>query len=513
MFARTQQTFPDLSAFVDFLEAAGQLRRIATPVSTVLDMTEIHRRTIAAAGPALLFERPVRADGSLSTIPLLTNVFGTVERVAWGLGTTPDRLDELGEMLVELRAPRPPNGWRELRERWPLAKAVLDARPRTCDAAAVQQNVVEGAAADLFELPIQTCWPGDAGPLITWPLVVTMPPEGHGAAQANVGVYRMQPIGRDRAILRWLANRGGARHHRMWRASGRDMPVAVVIGADPATMLAAVMPLPETVGEYTFAGLLGGARPRLANGITVPVPVPAGAEIVIEAYVSAGETAPEGPFGDHTGYYNAQESYPVMQVTAITHRDSPTYISTFTGRAPDEPSVLGEALSQVFAPLLRQQFPEITDIWLPPETCSYRVAVVAFRKAYPGHARRLMMGLWSCLAQFTMTKIIIAVDPDIDHRDWKDVMWAVATRADPSRDLLVLADTPVDTLDFASPRPGLGGKLGIDATTKGPPESSTPFPETMAMPAEVVARVDRLWERLEAALPTQATPGSAKVDR
>ena len=507
MFARTQPKFPDLSAYVGFLEASGQLRRISVPVSTVLDVTEVHRRTIAAAGPALLFERPLLADGSDSGMPLLTNVFGTVERVAWGLGTTPDRLGELGEMLAELRAPRPPNGWRELRERWPLARAVLGARPRSCDSAPVQRNVLKGTEADLFDLPIQTCWPDDAGPLITWPLVVTMPPDSDAASQANVGVYRMQPLTRDRAILRWLANRGGARHHRMWRALGRDMPVAVVIGADPAVMLAAVMPLPEQVGEYALAGLVGGARPRLANGVTVPLPVPAGAEIVIEGYVSVCETALEGPFGDHTGYYGDQESFPVMQVTAITHRDNPTYMSTFTGRAPDEPSVLAEALAQVFAPLLRQQFPEITDIWLPPETCSYRVAVVAFRKAYPGHARRLMMGLWSCLAQFTMTKIIIAVDPDIDYRDWKDVMWAVSTRADPSRDLLVLADTPVDTLDFASPRPGLGGKLGIDATTKGPPESSSSFPETMAMPAEVVARVDRLLDRLEAAAPGQARPG------
>jgi 4-hydroxy-3-polyprenylbenzoate decarboxylase len=496
LYTRTLPPFADLSAFVAYLESAGQLRRVALPVSVHLDATEIHRRTIAAGGPALLFERPVRADGSLSDIPLLTNLFGTVERVAWALGTEPSRLDELGELMAELRAPRPPGTWRELRERWPLARAALAARPRIGTSAAVQEVVLRDNDVDLWRLPVQTCWPGDAGPLITWPVVVTMPPDSAEAAAANLGVYRMQPLSRDRAILRWLAARGGARHHRMWREAGKDMPVAVVIGADPATIMAAVMPLPETVGEYAIAGLLGGSRPRLARGVTVPVPIPARAEIVVEGFVSATETAPEGPFGDHTGYYNTQAQFPVMRVTAITHRERPFYLSTFTGRAPDEPSVLAEALMQVFKPLLRQQFPEVVDAWLPPETCSYRTAVVALRKTYPGQARRVMMGLWSCLSQFTMTKMIIVVDPDIDIRDWKDVMWAVATRADPSRDLLVMGDMAIDTLDFAAPQPGLGGKLGIDATLKIPPESTQAFPEIMRMPADVVERVDDLWQRL-----------------
>jgi 4-hydroxy-3-polyprenylbenzoate decarboxylase len=360
----------------------------------------------------------------------------------------------------------------------------------------VQELVFRGEAIDLGLLPVQICWPGEPAPLLTWPLVLTVPPEPSPGNDSNLGVYRMQVIGRDRAILRWLAHRGGARHHAQWRRLGREMPVAVVIGADPATILSAVLPLPETVSELSFSGLLRGERPSLVPCVSVPLAVPAEAEIVIEGLVSPEETAPEGPYGDHTGYYNAVEPFPVMRVTAVTMRRSALYLSTFTGRAPDEPSRIGEALNVLFLPLLQKQFPEVTDVWLPPEACSYRIAVVAIAKRYPGQARRLMLGLWSLLPQFSYTKLVIVVDDDIDPRDWAQVMWAVATRADASRDLVTLTDTPIDYLDFASPKPGLGGKLGIDATNKLPPETEREWGRPMAMDPQVVARIDALWPAL-----------------
>ncbi|HQF31294.1 MAG TPA: UbiD family decarboxylase [Hyphomicrobiales bacterium] len=496
MPVRTLPKFRNLRAFLAFLEERGDLVRIAEPVAVALEATEIHRRVIAAGGPALVFEKPVLADGRIADTPLLTNLFGTVRRVAWGLGIEPERLGVLGEALVELRNPSPPSGLSDITDRLPLARAVLNMRPKSDSAPPCQEVVATGAEVDLASLPVQTCWPGEPAPLITWPVVITRPPETDRAAATNAGVYRMQVLGRDRAIMRWLAPRGGARHHEQWKAKGEDMPVAIAVGTDPTTMLTAAMPLPETVGELTFAGLMSGERPRLARAVTVPLPVPAEAEFVIEGYVSASETAPEGPYGDHTGYYNSVEPFPVMRVTAITRRRDPLYVSTFTGRAPDEPAVIGEAFNEIFVPLVKRQFPEITDFWLPPETASYRVAVVAFRKSYPGHARRLMLGLWSMLPQFSLTKMIVAVDPDVDPRDWKDVMWAVATRSDPSRDLLVLDQTPIDYLDFASPKAGLGGKLGIDATMKVAPETDRPFGEVMRMDAATVARIDGIWAKL-----------------
>lgn len=487
--------FRNLRSFVEHLDGNGQLVRIREPVSVVHAMTVIHQRVLEAGGPALLFERPVRADGEPSGMPMLVNLFGTVERVAWGLGVRPEALPALGETLAELREPRPPQGFGEALGKLPLARAALAMRPKAVNAAAVHQTVLTGAAIDLGRLPVQIPWPGEPAPLITWPIVITRPPDGAGG-EANAGVYRMQVLGRERAIIRWLAHRGGARHHHQWKALGRDMPVAVVIGADPATILAAVLPLPETLSELKFSGLLRGERPRLAPCVSVPLSVPAEAEIVIEGVVSAHETAPEGPYGDHTGYYNAVEDFPVMTVTAVTMREKPLYLSTFTGRPPDEPSRIGEALNVLFLPLARRQFPEIVDLWLPPEACSYRIAVASIAKRYPGQARRLMLGLWSMLPQLTYTKLLIVVDEDVDVRDWADVMWAVATRSDPSRDLVALGDTPIDYLDFASPKPGLGGKLGIDATNKIGPETDRAWGRVLAMDPAVVAEVDALWPRL-----------------
>ncbi|MDE2380120.1 UbiD family decarboxylase [Bradyrhizobium sp.] len=489
--------FHELSDFLRFIEGRGQLRRIREKVSVVHEVTEIHRRVLGEHGPALLFEQPIKADGSASAMPLLTNLFGTVERIAWGMGIEPARLDELGALMAELRSPRPPHNLKDAWDKLPLARAALSTRPRTRSAAPVQECAARGDDVDLGRLPAQICWPGEPAPLITWPLVITVPPESATADQEeNVGVYRMQVLGRDRAIIRWLAHRGGARHHQQWKAKGRDMPVAVVIGADPATVLAAVLPLPETISELRFAGILRGERPDLTPCLTVPLAIPAAAEIVIEGFVSATETAPEGPYGDHTGYYNSVEEFPVLRVTAITSRRQPLYLSTFTGRPPDEPSRIGEALNQLFVPLIRQQFPEVVDCWLPPEACSYRIAVASIKKRYPGQARRLMLGLWSMLPQFSYTKLLIVVDDDIDIRDWRAVMWAVSTRSDSSRDLVTLTDTPIDYLDFASPKSGLGGKLGIDATTKIPPETDRAWGEVLTMDPAVVARVDALWPSL-----------------
>ena len=496
MLHRDVPCFRELGDFVAFLESRGQLRRIREKVSVVHEVTEIHRRVLRDHGPALLFERPLRADGAASDMPLLTNLFGTTERVAWGLGVAPERLGELGAVLAELRAPRPPQSLVDAWHKLPLARAALATRPRTRTRAPAQDVIITGDDIDLAALPAQICWPGEPAPLITWPLVITAPPQPSASDPENVGIYRMQVLGRDRAIMRWLAHRGGARHHHQWKALGRDMPVAVVIGADPATILSAVLPLPETVSELRFAGLLRGERPDLVRCVSVPLSVPAAAEIVIEGFVSATETAPEGPYGDHTGYYNAVEAFPVLRVTAITRRREPLYLSTFTGRPPDEPSRIGEALNQLFLPLVQRQFPDVTDFWLPPEACSYRIAVAAIAKRYPGQARRLMLGLWSMLPQLSYTKFLIVVDNDIDVRDWQAVTWAIATRSDSARDLVALTDTPIDYLDFASPKPGLGGKLGIDATTKLPPETERAWGAVLAMDPAVVARVDAMWSDL-----------------
>ena len=496
MLRRDVPHFQELQDFLRFLESKGQLQHIREKVSVVHDITEIHRRVLREEGPALLFERPVRADGACSDMPLLTNLFGTVERVAWGFGVRPDRLRELGELMAELRAPRPPQSLAEVWRKLPLARAALATRPRTRSAAPVQECVATGEAIDLGILPAQVCWPREPAPLITWPLVMTTSPEATIFGQENMGVYRMQVLGRDRAIIRWLPHRGGARHHDQWKKLRRDMPVAIVIGADPATVLAAVLPAPEAISELRLAGMLRGQRTDLVRCVSVPLSVPATAEIVIEGFVSATETALEGPYGDYTGYYNSAEEFPVLRVTALTRRRSPVYLSTFTGRPPDEPSRIGEALNHLFLPLVQQQFPEVTDFWLPPEACSYRIAVAAISKRYPGQARRLMLGLWSMLPQLTYTKFLVVVDDDIDIRDWRAVMWAVATRSDSSRDLVTLTDTPIDYLDFASPKPSLGGKLGIDATTKLPPETERAWGEPLAMDPSVVARIDAIWPKL-----------------
>jgi 4-hydroxy-3-polyprenylbenzoate decarboxylase len=488
--------YSSLRDFMDRLERSGRLVRVKTPVSPVLEMTEIHTRLLAEKGPAVLFENVVRPDGSRYEMPVLTNLFGTVERVAWGMDREPGQLRQVGETLAFLRQPEPPGGFREALELIPLAKTVLAMKPKTVSSAPCQEVVLKGDDIDLGRLPIQTCWPGEPAPLITWPLVVTKGPTGRREDDFNLGIYRMQVLGRDRTLMRWLKHRGGAQHHRRWAAAGKTepLPAAVVLGADPGTILAAVTPVPDTLSEYQFAGLLRGRKVELVNCKTVPLKVPAQAEIVLEGLVSLDDYGDEGPYGDHTGYYNAIEPFPVFQITAITMRRDPIYLSTFTGRPPDEPSVLGEALNEVFIPLLIQQFPEIVDFWLPPEGCSYRIAVVSIRKAYPGHAKRVMMGIWSFLRQFMYTKWVIVVDDDINARDWKDVMWAVSTRMDPARDITVIEGTPIDYLDFASPDSGLGGKVGLDATNKWPPETKREWGRQIRMTDNVVDQVTKKWD-------------------
>ncbi|MCR4265247.1 UbiD family decarboxylase [Nitratireductor sp. ZSWI3] len=494
--------FRNLRDFLAHLSAQQDVARVAPPVSLVHEMTEIHRRVLAGGGPVLHFDHATDAAGRAATMPVVVNLFGTTRRVAAGLGVYPERLCALGEALAALRGPQPVTGIGDAVGRLPLLRAALRTRTHRISQPPVQSEIRLRGDVDLSRLPIQTCWPGEPAPLITWPLVVTRPPGSQPSdiATLNVGVYRMQVLGRDRLIARWLAHRGGAAHHRAWAAQGKEMPVAVAIGADPATMLASVLPLPETLSEMSFAGLIRGERPRVAPAVTVPLMVPADAEIVIEGWVSPTETAPEGPYGDHTGYYNQVEEFPVMRVSAITMRPDPLYVSTFTGRPPDEPSVIGEALNALALPLIRQQMPEICDLHLPPAACSHRLAVVAIRKRYPGQARRVMAGLWGMLPQFSYTKGIVVVDDDIDIRSGADVLWAVSTRADPSRDLMLLERTPIDYLDFASPEPGLGGKLGIDATNKIGAETHREWGRPLAMSADVSARVDALWPRLDAAL-------------
>ena len=501
-------SYKSLREFLEKLEAAGELVRVSEPVSVKLEMTEIQTRLLAEGGPAVIFEQPVREDGSVSPIPVLVNLFGTVKRVAMGVTledkerTTGADLREVGELLAFLRQPEPPGGLKDAMAMLPLAKTVMAMKPATrvlsaLGGAPCQEVVKTGDEVNLDDLPIQTCWPGEPAPLITWPLIVTKGPSGKREDDFNLGIYRMQKIGRDKTIMRWLKHRGGAQHHQRWsREKTEPLPAAAVLGADPGTILAAVTPVPDTLSEYHFAGLLRGKKAELVECKTVPLKVPAEAEIVLEGYVSLDEYADEGPYGDHTGYYNAVERFPVFTVTAITHRREPIYLSTFTGRPPDEPSVLGEALNEVFIPLLQQQFPEITDFWLPPEGCSYRIAVISMKKAYPGHAKRVMMGAWSYLRQFMYTKWLIVVDDDIDARDWKDVMWAISTKMDPARDITVIENTPIDYLDFASPESGLGGKIGLDATDKLPPETKREWGEEIRMTDDVVERVDEMWKRL-----------------
>jgi 4-hydroxy-3-polyprenylbenzoate decarboxylase len=490
--------FNSLRDFLGHLAAANDLTRIAEPVSLVHEVTEIHRRVLAAGGPVLQFDAAYSGEGSQASMPVLVNLFGTVDRVAAGLGVRRERLGELGVALAFLRAPKPPNGLRDAIAHWPALRAALNTRARVVAHPPVQSDIRLGDDVDLSALPIQTCWPGEPGPLVTWPLIITRAPDAGIAdvTQTNVGVYRAQILARDRMIIRWLPHRGGAAHHRAWAARGQDMPVAIAIGTDPATMLAAALPLPEGLSELGFSGLLRGDRPDVSPAVNVPLAIPANAEIVIEGWVSASETAPEGPFGDHTGYYNAVADFPVMRVTAITRRADPLYVATYTGRPPDEPSVIGEALNTLVEPLIRQQMPEIVSVYLPPAACSYRIAVVAIAKRYPGQARRVMAGLWGMLPQFSYTKAIVVVDDDIDVRSGADVLWAMSTRMDPSRDLMILDRTPIDYLDFASPEPGLGGKIGFDATTKIGPETAREWGRPIAMSADVRVRIDELWPRL-----------------
>ena len=497
--------YASLRDFMARLEQEGRLVRVTEPVSTVLEMTEIHTRLLAEKGPAVLFENVIREDGTKSPMPVLINLFGTVERVAWGMDREPHELRQVGETLAFLKQPEPPRGLKEAFQLLPLAKQVMAMRPGSVSRAPCQEVVLTGDDVDLSILPVQSCWPREPAPLITWPLIVTKGPSDSREDNFNLGIYRMQRLGRNKTIMRWLKHRGGAQHHQRWKQSGKrePLPAAAVLGADPGTILAAVTPVPETLSEYQFAGLLRGKRVDLVECKTVPLKVPATAEIVLEGYVSLDEYADEGPYGDHTGYYNSVEPFPVFTVTAITMRRDPIYLSTFTGRPPDEPSVLGEALNEVFIPLLQQQFPEIVDFWLPPEGCSYRIAVVSMKKAYPGHAKRVMMGVWSFLRQFMYTKWVIVVDDDINARDWKDVMWAVSTRMDPVRDITMIEGTPIDYLDFASPESGLGGKVGMDATNKLPPETHREWGEKLYMDQGVVDKVTDMWDRL-------GLPGSGK---
>jgi 4-hydroxy-3-polyprenylbenzoate decarboxylase len=503
-------SYRSLRDFIAKLEAAGELVRVREPVSTVLEMTEIQTRLIAEGGPAVLFEKPMKVDGTPSDMPVLVNLFGTVKRVAMGVTMdgvergTAQELRAVGEVMATLRQPQPPRSVGEAFELLPLAKTLLAMKPKEVSRAPCQAVVLRGDDINLGHLPVQTCWPGEPAPLITWPLVVTKGPGETREDNYNLGIYRMQVLSKNQTIMRWLKHRGGAQHHQRWaKEKTAPLPAAAVLGADPGTILAAVTPVPETLSEYQFAGLLRGQRVELVDCVSQPLNVPAEAEIVIEGEVSLTDYRDEGPYGDHTGYYNSVEQFPVFTVTAITMRYDPIYLSTYTGRPPDEPSVLGEALNEVFVPLLKQQFPEIVDFWLPPEGCSYRIAVVSMKKAYPGHAKRVMLAVWSYLRQFMYTKWVIVVDDDIDARNWKDVMWAISTRMDPARDITVIENTPIDYLDFASPESGLGSKIGLDATNKLPPETHREWGRKIRMDESIIRTVSEKWPRL-------GLPGSGK---
>ena len=485
-------SYANLRDFLRDLEAAGELRRIRAPVDPVLEITEICQRTLKMGGPALLFETPKG-----SAIPLLGNLFGTTQRIARAVGrNSVGELREVGKMLAFLKEPQLPRGFKEVLEKLPQWKQVLNVPPRTLRDAPCRERIIEGPDVDLSVLPIQHCWPEDAGRLITFGLVIT---KGPYKERQNIGIYRQQVIAKNKVIMRWLHHRGGAIDFREFQEAnpGRPFPLAVVIGADPATLLAAVAPIPDTLSEFEFAGLLRGARSEVVPDKSGTLSIPASAEIVLEGHIQPGETALEGPFGDHTGYYNAQDRFPVFTIERITHRANPIYHSSYMGRSPwDEPSVLAMTLNEVFIPILQKQFPEIVDFYLPPEGCSYRVACVSIKKRYPGHARRIMFGIWSYLRQFTYTKFVIVTDDDINVRDWKDVIWAMTTRMDPARDTLVVENTPIDYLDFASPAPSLGGKLGLDATNKWPGETDRTWGKPIAMSEEVKRRVDQLWGNL-----------------
>jgi len=483
--------YKDLRDFIAQLEQEGELRRITVEIDPCLEMTEICDRTLKRGGPALLFENPKGFS-----MPVLGNLFGTPRRVAMAMGVeSVESLREVGELLAALKEPEPPRSMRDAWEKLPVFRQVMHMAPRQLTSAPCQEVVQQGEAVDLGQLPIQTCWPGDAGPLITWGLVITRGPEKE---RQNLGIYRQQVIGKNRLIMRWLAHRGGALDFRDWcaRNPGKPFPVAVALGADPATVLGAVTPVPDTLSEYAFAGLLRGSRTEVVKAQDSDLQVPASAEIVLEGVIHPDDMADEGPFGDHTGYYNEVERFPVFTVNRITRRKDAIYHSTYTGRPPDEPAVLGMALNEVFVPILRKQFPEIVDFYLPPEGCSYRMALVSIRKQYPGHAKRVMFGIWSFLRQFMYTKFVVVTDEDVNIRSWEDVIWAMTTRMDPSRDTTLVENTPIDYLDFASPVSGLGSKMGLDATNKWPGETSREWGVPISMSDEVKKRVDALWGEL-----------------
>ncbi len=498
----------------------GELRRIATPVSPLLEVTALSDRVLRAGGPALLFEKPTGYQ-----TPALTNLFGTTRRVALGMGAQNlEELRDVGRVLASLKEPEPPRGLKDAGRLLQMAKALWDMKPSRVREAACQQEVMAGSEVDLKRLPIQTCWPGDAGPLITWGLVVTRGPQSvaQPRRRQNLGIYRQQLIGRRQLIMRWLAHRGGALDFREFALAnpGQNFPIAVALGADPATILGAVTPVPDSLSEYQFAGLLRGSRTEVVDtGVGEAdqrLQVPASAEIVLEGHIPVATPgfeglsedgvplkekggylhALEGPYGDHTGYYNEQDWFPVFEVSRLTQRRDPIYHSTYTGKPPDEPAILGEALNEVFVPILQKQFSEIVDFYLPPEGCSYRMAVISIKKAYPGHAKRLMFGLWSFLRQFMYTKFIVVVDEDVNIRDWKEVVWAITTRMDPVRDTTLVENTPIDYLDFASPVSGLGGKMGLDATNKWPGETPREWGRTITMKPEVTARTEDLYRQL-----------------
>ncbi len=485
--------FKNLREFVEMLETNGRLVRVSEPISPVLEITEIQTRVLAESGPAILFENVIKENGEKFNLPVLVNLFGTIERVAWGMGREPETLRKLGETLAFMRQPQPPGDWKEAVNMFPLIKTAMTMKPKTISNAPCQEIILEGDNINLYDLPIQTCWPNEPSPLITWPLVVTQGIDTKETDNFNLGIYRMQVKSKNSTLMRWLKHRGGAQHHIQQTES---MPVAVAIGADPATIIAAVAPVPNTMSEYQFAGLLREKKVELVDCLTVPLKVPAEAEIILEGSVSLDNYQNEGPFGDHTGYYNSIEKFPVFTINTVTMRKNPIYLSTFTGRPPDEPSILGEALNELFIPLFIQQFPEVIDLWLPPEGCSYRVAVISIRKSYPGHAKRIMMGVWSFLQQFLYTKFIIVVDEDINIRKWEDVIWAIATRSDPVRDITLIESTPIDYLDFASPRPSLGGKIGIDATNKIPPETDRDWGIKIEMSDVVIEKISNVWDSL-----------------
>jgi len=483
--------YTDLRDFITNLEKQGELKRITTEVDPHLEMTEICDRVLRAGGPAILFENPKG-----SKIPVLANLFGTPKRVALGMGEdSVEALREVGKLLAFLKEPEPPKGMKDAWDKLPIFRQVLNMGPKVVKKAPCQEQVIEGDAIDLADYPIQLCWPEDAAPLITWGLVVT---KGPHKTRQNLGIYRQQVVGKNRVIMRWLSHRGGALDFKEWQQThpGEPFPIAVVLGCDPATILGAVTPVPDTLSEYAFAGLLRGSKTELVKCIGSDLQVPAQAEIVLEGFIYPDDMAPEGPYGDHTGYYNEVDSFPVFTIERITQRKNPIYHSTYTGRPPDEPAILGVALNEVFVPILQKQFPEIVDFYLPPEGCSYRMAVVSMKKQYAGHAKRVMMGVWSFLRQFMYTKFVIVVDDDVNVRDWQDVIWAITTRMDPARDTVLIENTPIDYLDFASPVSGLGSKMGMDATNKLPGETNREWGRPIEKDPAIVARVDEIWSEL-----------------